>query len=475
MTRALVDHRARVERMWRSNVAALVEEAELSPTTTESPPSGRTGLFLRPHITAEDPASGLLVETTVDALVPGQHGDHHIEQAKLGRWNMRRRLIETAGARQLLQTAGLSIGRQAVFILSDCSRVAFELGDATDDWSEATLAVAQLADQIAHDRVDLDWDTSPLDQCGRESCAWCQLALRDSDDLFHIARLRRSTRRILRQSGVRSMHGLAESSIDEVTRAVSSIDPERLRRDHLQASLQVLTEHSRDGRPPATVVEPERLSALAPGEPGDIYLDFEGDPAYREWEPDGVCGPGVTGPATWLGIDYLIGLIEQDTGSYRYWWATSWAEEATAWSDFVDWLGARLHQYPQLRIYHYASYELTALRRLAERHGIGQELVASLVESDHLVDLYRETMASMVIGTEGYSLKDLEGLYFDGSERSGIRGGGESVLAFESFQQATPERAQEIREAIVAYNEVDCRSTQALHAWLIDQQDTEHH
>ena len=475
MTGALVDHRARVERMWQRSSLPVVHDADLTPDTAAQPLPSSGALFLHPRVTAEDLSSGLLVETTVDALIPAGDDSYRIEQARLGRWNMRRKLIDTAGAREAFRGSGMKMSPSAGFVLADCSRIDLELDEAIDQWREAAQSVAELVALIDNDRVDLEWETSPLDQCGRDSCAWCQQALADSDDLFHIARLRRSTRGVLRQAGYTTMRGFAEASVDEITRSVTGVDSERLRRDHIQASLQVLAEHSTDGRPPAAILDTERLAQLAPPGTGDLYLDFEGDPAYREWEPEAVCEPGASGPATWLGIDYLIGVVESDTTTYRSWWADNFAEEASAWHGFVEWLSERITRNPELRVYHYASYEVTALRRLAERHGIGRGLVDALVDSGQLIDLYRTTMASMVIGTPGYSLKDLEVLYFDGTERSAIRGGGESVLAFERYRQALGEDAQTTRNAIVAYNEVDCRSTRALHAWLLGQRETPGH
>ena len=58
-----------------------------------------------------------------------------------------------------------------------------------------------------------------------------------------------------------------------------------------------------------------------------------------------------------------------DTEGYIAWWAHTLATEKLALEDFVDWALARAAAAPQMRIYHYGAYEVSALRRLAMRHG----------------------------------------------------------------------------------------------------------
>ena len=469
MGTALVNHRQRVERMWTTHADHAVRlDDDVAPDQLMVMADGNLTI-VNPRTTSHDPSSGLLVEVSADALIPEGAGSYRIEQARLGRSGSRKRLIEMAGTREVLQAVGLPISPRARIVTADCHSTEVSLKEATENWQSASRALAGVMAGIDAEDIDLDWSTTPLDQCGREACEWCQQGLADHDDLFHIARIRRDHRKALRERGIVSMEQFATASIDELSDTVSVIDPGLLRRTHLQASLQVLRRHSLDHQPPTQVVDAGRLASIAPPGPGDIYLDFEGDPAYREWPEGALCDPMLSGPQTWLGIDYLVGVVESDSDQYRSWWADDFSGEAKMWASWVEWLGTRLARHPNLRVYHYAQYEHTALERLATRHQLGQELVQRLQREGLLVDLYRTVMASVAVGTQSYSLKALEPLYFDGSERAGITGGGESVLAFEDYRIARGEQAGDIRAAITRYNAVDCRSTKALHRWLLAQ------
>ena len=85
-------------------------------------------------------------------------------------------------------------------------------------------------------------------------------------------------------------------------------------------------------------------------DPGDIFYDIEGD-------------PHVEG-----GLEYLHGLWAPDTG-FRAIWAHDRDAERAALVAVLDAFRARIAAHPGARIYHYASYEVTALRRLTALHG----------------------------------------------------------------------------------------------------------
>jgi len=85
--------------------------------------------------------------------------------------------------------------------------------------------------------------------------------------------------------------------------------------------------------------------------PGDIFFDIEGDPLYR---PD-------------RGLEYLFGFYLPDEDRYVPFWAKDSGEERLAFEASVDFIAQRLARYPDLHVYHYASYEKSALRRLMGR------------------------------------------------------------------------------------------------------------
>src|SRR5690606_14860321 len=91
--------------------------------------------------------------------------------------------------------------------------------------------------------------------------------------------------------------------------------------------------------------EPGKGFDLLPApQPGDLFYDIEGDPHYEG------------------GLEYLQGVWCD--GQFRAFWAHDHAAEAKALEELLAFFRARLEAFPSARIYHYAAYEITALRRL---------------------------------------------------------------------------------------------------------------
>src|SRR3546814_20063507 len=101
-----------------------------------------------------------------------------------------------------------------------------------------------------------------------------------------------------------------------------------------------------------------------------IFYDVEGVPVYRG------------------GLEYLHGVWSD--GRFDAFWAHDHAAEARALSQLLASFRKRLGAYPSARIYHYASYEITALRRLTATHGIGEAFLDRLLRERPFVDLLAE-------------------------------------------------------------------------------------
>src|SRR3546814_13588148 len=86
------------------------------------------------------------------------------------------------------------------------------------------------------------------------------------------------------------------------------------------------------------------------------------------------------------GLEYLHGVWADD--SFHAFWAHDHAAEAQALERLLAFFRNRLTAYPQARIYHYAPYEITALRRLTTRYGIGEAFLDRLLRDRRIVDLY---------------------------------------------------------------------------------------
>ena len=188
---------------------------------------------------------------------------------------------------------------------------------------------------------------------------------------------------------------------------------------------------------------------LPPPSEGDVWLDLEGHPFYE--------------PAR--GLEYLFGWCYREGGEIRYEvvWGLDRDGEKAAFERFVDWVEARRRVYPDLHVYHYAAYERTALRRLMGEHSTREREIDDWLRQELLVDLYRVVKQALRAGVTSYSIKEIEKLY--GFVRTAeVAGGDESVVLFEQWLEAQEDA---LLEGIRAYNEEDCRSTVALHEWLL--------
>jgi uncharacterized protein len=122
-----------------------------------------------------------------------------------------------------------------------------------------------------------------------------------------------------------------------------------------------------------------------------------------------------------------------------------------------------LARHPAARIYHYAPYEITALRRLTTRYGVGEALRDQWLREGRFIDLYAVVRGAIVTSEPSYSIKALEVFY--GIERKGeVKTAGSSVVAYEKWRENEDET---ILDNIADYNLIDCVSTEQLRNWLV--------
>ena len=93
-----------------------------------------------------------------------------------------------------------------------------------------------------------------------------------------------------------------------------------------------------------------------------------------------------------------------------------WRRSGPLSSGWIGWKrGAARH--PGLRVYHYASYEKTAMRRLAQQHSTREAVIDEWLRSGLLVDLLPVVTGSIVLGEPSYSIKKVEHLYMERARR----------------------------------------------------------
>ena len=304
----------------------------------------------------------------------------------------------------------------------------------------------------------------PVDHC--DVCRWaieCARRRREDDHLSLVAGITSRQRRALAAREIATVEALAGAPMpfDPPLDGTSAASMERVRE---QARIQV--EGRVEGRMKyelllpreGTALEPERgLATLPEPDPGDLFLDLEGDPFA--WDD---------------GIDYLFGVLDVD-GEFTAIWSfdpdgsgdITLAGEKAAFEQLMDLVTARLEQYPEMHIYHYAAYEATALKRLMGRHATREEQVDRLLRGGVLVDLYRAVRQGLRASVESYSIKKLEPLY--GFQRAeGLRDAGSSIVEFEEWLELGEgdRPASQILQSIETYNRDDVLSTLALRSWL---------
>jgi predicted RecB family nuclease len=264
----------------------------------------------------------------------------------------------------------------------------------------------------------------------------------------------------LEKTGITTMADLARGPT-----SVDKLDPGSLEKLVAQARLQCQTreDQQKDSNAlPRYEVLPHDpmngavrgLAALPPGHAADVFFDMEGYPL----------APG--------GLEYLFGAAFRNLsdGSLEFedWWAHGREEEKRAFEQFADWAYDRWRKNPGMHVYHYAPYEVSALRRLSTRHDTRQEQIDDLLRNNVFVDLYQIVRRGLRIGVGSYSLKTIEILYI-GKRSTEISTATDSVVQYGHWIQTGQDRnwkRSSILAAIREYNKDDCESNAALADWM---------
>lgn len=311
----------------------------------------------------------------------------------------------------------------------------------------ATLRLADYAHYARAARARLEafvanpQPTRPVPCADCSLCRWarhCESVWQAEDSLFNVANISRGQVKKLEAAGITTMAGLAD--LDRPVRGMAEGTRARL---VTQARLQ----HARKTGAPAFELrapEPGKGFDLLPApQPGDLFYDMEGDPHYEG------------------GLEYLHGVWCD--GQFHAFWAHDHAAEAKALEELLAFFRARLEAFPSARIYHYAAYEITALRRLTTKYGIGEAFLDRLLRERRFVDLFAVVRGGLIGSERNYSIKSMEAFY--GRVREGeVKTAGGSVVAYESWRETGD---QQILDEIEDYNRIDCISTEELRDWLV--------
>ncbi len=295
---------------------------------------------------------------------------------------------------------------------------------------------------------------SPPDFMGMEKFGrWTTHAekiMERKDHLCRVANIRTVQIRKLYTAGISTMTDLAKTSLT----TIAKMQDETFSTLKHQAQLQV----DSIGRdiPLYEVITPHRegygLTILPPQTAQDIYFDMEGF-------------PGADG-----GLEYLFGATITDNGNTKFidWWAHNSEEEKRAFEEFIDFAYARFQENPMMHIYHYASYEKTALRKLMGRYGTREKELDALLRNEVFVDLFAVLRQGLRVGTPNYSIKSIE-LIYRGKRKTEVATATDSIVFYQRWldeQDGTDWTTSNILKEIRDYNKDDCDSTLELANWL---------
>jgi len=317
--------------------------------------------------------------------------------------------------------------------LGDGTRSSFRLADYA--------AYARQARRRLETFVASSTTTRPIRCVECTLCRWsehCASVWDAEDSLFNVANISRQQIAKLEADDIDTMEGLAARG--EPVRKMAEPTLQRL---ITQARLQ----HERKtGAPTYELRSPEPgkgFDQLPAPQPGDMFYDIEGDPHFEG------------------GLEYLHGIWAD--GQFTAFWGHDHSEEAAALSDLLAWFRARIDAFPDARIYHYAAYEVTALKKLTAKYGIGEAFLDRLLRERRFVDLFAVVRGGIIASEPNYSIKSMEAFY--DIERTGeVKTAGGSVVAYEKWRE---NQDQDILDEIEDYNRIDCVSTELLRDWLI--------
>ena len=288
---------------------------------------------------------------------------------------------------------------------------------------------------------------------------WSDLAhsqLVELDHLSLVANVSRSQVKNLEKAGIATMQALADSELTSIPNMSGDV----FARAKAQAKLQIA---SRDKEKPDYIVLPHEvgeqrgLAILPPHSGNDVFFDIEGYPHIEG------------------GLEYLWGntyFDESGSKLFKEFWAHDSKQEKKIFIEFIDWIYGLWLEDPTMHVYHYANYEIAAIRKLMGRHGVCEEKVDNLLRNNVFVDLYNVVRHGIMIGEPRYSIKNVEHIYRPARETD-VASGGESIVVYENWRE-DPDgltwETSEVLNSIRDYNIDDCDSTQELTVWLRTEQ-----
>jgi predicted RecB family nuclease len=294
----------------------------------------------------------------------------------------------------------------------------------------------------------------PVPHC--DACRWwsaCDDRRHADDHLSLVAGLRTLQIVELHEWDVTTLTAFGQLPVP-FTRRPRRGSAESLLKAREQARVQLAGREHR--RPVHELLTPEAglgLCRLPEPSPGDVFLDFEGDPFVEGG-----------------GREYLFGYAFRDADVGRTYvgqWALTHGDERIAFEQLVAVIERRRAVWPGMHVYHYAGYEAAAMRRLMGRHAVCEDQVDAMLRGGVFVDLHAVVRQGVRASVERYSLKSLEPLYeFARSVPLPEAAARLREIEYLVERGDVDGVSGAARQSVEGYNRDDCLSTACLRDWL---------
>lgn len=163
-----------------------------------------------------------------------------------------------------------------------------------------------------------------------------------------------------------------------------------------------------------------------------------------------------------LNLDYMLGVLVVDrhakTEKFYPLLAEKPEDEELIWQQFLD----LVWQYPLAPIFHFCSYEVDTVKRLARLYRTPKDKFQPLL--NRFVDVYEQVMQTVKLPVESYALKAIA--RWIGFEWRDPGANGSQCICWYDQWLDTGDRT--FLDAIQRYNEDDCRATYIVKNWLVN-------
>lgn len=451
-------HERAVLEEFKASGANVVEIPRIDPVvaraTTLSAISAKVPIIYQAFLERE-PFAGF-----ADFLLLDESGRYQVWDTKLARSPKPYYAIQLCCYSDMLAAVtGATMPEQFGLILGTKDRVEFRIEDFIHYYRRIKANFLTMHNGFTGNLTDRP---EPLPRADHSRWAsYAEKYFHDTDHLVQVAGITVGQIKKLKKGGITTVTDLSTASGTTIRKLAA----DSLEKLVAQAQLQCQTRADRienpDAQPRYEVLpyigangEPVGLAALPPDHPADVFFDMEGYPL-------------VAG-----GLEYLFGVCmrngQPDSFEFIDWWAHTREEEQLAFEGFVDWVFNRWQQNPGMHIYHYAPYEVSAVRRLSTRHDTRQDEVDALLRNEVFVDLYQVVRHGLRLGEDSYSLKTVERLYRP-KRATEVATAADSIVQYARWiesQQPDDWNNSPILKDIRDYNQDDCTSTGELLQWL---------